>query len=188
MKIIFLDHDGVICLSDQFGTREKKGTKYLKKNPDLTFNNLPFNCRVDNFDKKAVKVLNSILEETEAEIVVSSDWKLHGSLEEIQDFYTEQGIIKKPIGFTTDLWRKGEQSTFSGESLEENRIREINNWLNEHQGITHWVAIDDLDMGEKFGEITGNSNGGLRNFVLTPKEREGIKQSGKKEKILSFLL
>jgi len=29
---------------------------------------------------------------------------------------------------------------------------------------------------------------GLKNFVLTPKSREGIKQSGIKEKILEFLL
>jgi hypothetical protein len=44
-----------------------------------------------------------------------------------------------------------------------------------------------LDLGEKFGPISGNSNGGLTNFVLTPKSTEGIKQCGIKEKIIKFL-
>ena len=71
--------------------------------------------------------------------------------------------------------------------LSEYRISEINMWLKEHPEITQWVAIDDLDLGEKFGPISGNSNGGLTNFVLTPKSSEGIKQSGIKEKIIKFL-
>jgi len=33
----------------------------------------------------------------------------------------------------------------------------------------------------------GSKNPGLTNFVLTPRSREGIKQSGIKEKILKFL-
>ena len=54
--------------------------------------------------------------------------------------------------------------------------------------IDHWVAVDDLPLGELYGPISGNFLGGLKNFVLTPKSSEGIKQSGIKEKILKFLL
>jgi hypothetical protein len=56
--------------------------------------------------------------------------------------------------------------------------------------VTHWVAIDDLNMGI---EIKDGDWGmmkrdwGLSNFVLTPKSIEGIKQSGIKEKIIHFL-
>ncbi len=52
------------------------------------------------------------------------------------------------------------------------------------------VSIDDLDMG-KTGTHEGTKfehDWGLDNFVLTPKDNEGIKQSGIKQKILSFLL
>ena len=52
--------------------------------------------------------------------------------------------------------------------------------------VTNWVAVDDMDLGEKFGAVSGNSNGGLSNFVIT-KEYIGIKQSGVKEKIIKFL-
>jgi hypothetical protein len=59
----------------------------------------------------------------------------------------------------------------------------------EHPEITHWVAIDDLDMGtldESWGQ-TRERKWGLSNFVKTPRASEGIKQLGKKESVLSFL-
>jgi hypothetical protein len=46
-----------------------------------------YSIRFDDFDTKSVKILNEILEETGAEIVVSSDWKLHATLEELGEYY-----------------------------------------------------------------------------------------------------
>ena len=94
MKILFLDHDGVICLSQQFGGRYKKQIKLRTKlSQDLM--SFPVEARFDNFDRKAIKVLNAILEETGAEIVVSSDWKNWATVEEMGEYYEQQGIIKK---------------------------------------------------------------------------------------------
>jgi hypothetical protein len=135
MKVLFLDHDGVICLSTQWGGRFKK--KGFDSNPET-----PLDIRMDNFDDKAVKVLNSIIEETGCEIVVSSDWKNWGNLEQMKAI----------------------------------RVIEIKKWLEDHPEVTHWVAVDDLDLSK------------LDNFVMTTKPyNEGIKQSGVKEKILKFL-
>ena len=56
-----------------------------------------------------------------------------------------------------------------------------------------WVAVDDLDMsieflGERFSSWDGSdTNPGLPNFVHTPRSYEGIKQSGVKDKVLSYL-
>jgi len=63
MKVIFLDHDGVICLSTEWGGRYKKREKanISHKQPNLE---MPLEYRFDNFNQKAVKVLNEILEET----------------------------------------------------------------------------------------------------------------------------
>ena len=85
MKVIFLDNDGVICLSNNWGSRSKKAQEYRAKNgieQRLSSSNrdLPVDCRLDNFDTKAIKVLNEILEKTGAEIVVSSDWRFHATL------------------------------------------------------------------------------------------------------------
>ena len=192
MKVIFLDNDGVICLANNWGGRSKKIQKYYKANPEWNkmYSTAPVDIRFDNFDKKAIKVLNSILEETGAEIVVSSDWKKHANLEELGDYYESQGIIKRPIAFTPSFIGCDKPEGFEwlrSLQYEQERSLEIAQYVKDHPEITHWVAVDDLNIGEKFGTISGNSNGGLTNFVLTPKESEGIKQHGKKEEILKFL-
>ena len=179
MKVIFLDHDGVVCTSLQWGTRLTKQRNWAKKHSSTLdeAKKLPIN-RMDNFDKKAVKILNEILDETGAEIVVSSDWKLHCSLEEMQELYTIYGVNKVPIGMTKDLasfdpytadlfiWKRW---------LERARMVEIRKYLEEHPEIEQWVSIDDLEMFE------------LVNFVHTPRSSEGIKQTGIKKLIIEKL-
>jgi len=153
MKILFLDHDGVICLSSEWGSRFKS-----KEGLDSIF---------DRFNQKALNVLNQIIEKTDCEIVISSDWRYHATLERMGDLYEMRGIKKKPIDYTVN-------SRIS--SLEEGRALEIKEWLEQHPEVTGWVAVDDLDMSPY-----------LSNFILTSRSYEGIKQSGIKEKIIKKL-
>lgn len=200
MKVLFLDNDGVICLSNNWGGRSKKWAKYRSENPNSSNDkkDAPVDVRFDNFDEKAVKVLNSILEETGTEIVVSSDWRFHANLEELGDYYESQGIIKRPISTTSrtedvnpELWKV---LRFRAD-LELERSIEILDWLQKHPEVTNWVAVDDLDMSVDFlskhfthKDSENDEKPGLTNFVHTPRSNEGIKQSGVKEKILKFLL
>jgi hypothetical protein len=187
MKVIFLDNDGVICLSNNWGGRYKKWAKYRSANPKSSpiFKEAPVEIRFDNFDQKAIKILNTIINETGAEIIVSSDWKLHATLEELGDYYEAQGIIKRPIAITPNLHE------FSPETndmfmwkrwLERKRILEIEKYLKKNPQITNWVVVDDLNMSPEF-----NGGYGLENFVLTSRSNEGIKQSGIKDKIVTKL-
>jgi len=196
MKVIFLDNDGVICLSNNWGSRNTKRRKAGLKF-SIPSSELPVDIRFDNFDKKSVRILNEILQETGAEIVVSSDWRFYASLEELGEYYISQGIIKKPIGVTgmfKDLFPKEWSMLRFRADLELERFMEIQNWLDTHPEVTNWVAVDDLDMSVKFlsprftASDGSGDNAGLTNFVLTPKVNEGIKQSGIKEKIIHFLL
>ena len=185
MKVIFLDHDGVICLSTEWGGRYKKRKKINSQK--LTTEEMPVEYRFDNFNQKAIKVLNQILEETGAEIVVSSDWKRWATVEEMGEYYESKGIIKKPIAFTPNLGQCTWYDNWAWSSewdLEMSRVIEIKQYLHDHPEITHWVSIDDLNMG-KNGESW--KDWGLDNFVLTPNGNEGIKQSGIKEKVIKFL-
>jgi hypothetical protein len=192
MKVIFLDHDGVICLSTEWGGRHKKQRKMGRK-LSQSIESLPVEARFDNFNKKAIDVLNEILEETNAEIVVSSDWKKWASVEEMGEYYESQGIKKKPIAFTKNLSECDVPQNFIWSrqwDLEQTRSLEIKQYLKDNSQITHWVAIDDLNMGipqthDAWGEMV--MEWGLTNFVLTPKSIEGIKQFGIKEKIINFL-
>ena len=195
MKVIFLDNDGVICLSNNWGGRSKKWAKYRSSNPESSksLSDAPVFVRFDDFDQKAVKILNEILEETKSEIVVSSDWRFHANLEELGEYYESQGISKKPIGVTKKLGECEVPQNFAWSrqwDLEQSRSLEIRQYLKDNPQITHWVAVDDLNMGipqyhESWGEM--DMDWGLTNFVLTPKSSEGIKQNGIKEKIIKFL-
>jgi hypothetical protein len=176
MKVIFLDNDGVICLSNNWGSRYKKKRKiYTEENSvDLRF---------DNFDPKAIKVLNRILSETGADIVVSSDWRLHANLEELGDYYEDQGISKRPIAVTPQLKDFDEDAAalFSWKGwLGRIRCLEIQHWLSKNS-VDSWVAVDDLNMSNKY------LNPGLDHFVLTSRSNEGIKQCGISNKIISIL-
>lgn len=95
MKVIFLDNDGVICLSGNWGSRSKKRQTYCKENGPTPDDKMPVYYRFDHFDKKAIDTLNEIILATDSEIVVSSDWRLYANLEELGDYYEQYGIIKK---------------------------------------------------------------------------------------------
>jgi hypothetical protein len=186
MKVIFLDNDGVICLDNNWGSRTKKWKKWLKTNPpSLLLSDAPVEYRFDNFDKKAVGVLNRILEATQAEIVVSSDWRLHASLEELGDYYIAQGISKRPIAFTPKL-SDFDPNTFSMFTwkwwYDKIRIIEIKEWLKDNE-VESWVSIDDLRLGKDH-----HPDNGLDYFVLMESPyNEGIKQSGKEQEIIKIL-
>jgi hypothetical protein len=194
MKVIFLDNDGVICLSNNWGSRFKKQNKWGQRKMSMSLNSIPIEYRFDNFDKKAVEILNEILTATNAEIVVSSDWRLHADLNELKEYYLSQGIAKGPIGMTNKNLADcdvPENFPWSREwDLEQCRSIEIQQYLKDNPEITHWVAVDDLNMGKVFKENTleFNRSWGLNNFVLTPSSTEGIKQSGIQAKILKYLL
>lgn len=183
-KIIFLDHDGVMCLASEWGGRFNKIRAWNKLHPDNQYvygneeTQMDVEYRFDDFNAKAVKVLNEILLATDAEIVTSSDWKYFCTVEEMQGLFKTFGVDKGPIEYTPKL----ETSDF--EALGENvrrgagaeRAMEIKKWLASNPQVTNWVAIDDIDMAPY-----------LTNFVHTTKVNEGIKQSGIKEKIIAFL-
>lgn len=192
-KIIFLDHDSVICLNHNWGTRSKKQKKWGKRKMPMHISLIPIEFRFDDFDKDAINILNEILKETDADIVISSDWRLFSTLEELGQYYELQGIIKKPIGFTKKLGEFDTPKDFQWiRHLESEQARhfEIKQYLTEHPDTTHWVAVDDLHMGvhvESSSYGSYDRDWGLENFVWTPNDWEGLKQNGIKEKILKFL-
>ena len=194
-----MDNDGVICLEDNFDSRTKKQREYARRNPSCNVKDSPVDIMFDNLDKKAVRVLNSIIEETGAHIVISSDWKLYETVENLGKYYLNQGIISTPIDHTPkfddiiDIQSLILLRPFF--TLEIERALEIKHWLDNHPEVTHWVAIDDMNMLEEnlknaYAKVDAPEipiSIDFPNFVHTPKIREGIKQSGVKEKIIKIL-
>jgi hypothetical protein len=156
MKKIYLytDIDYVLSLASE---RTKKQSKW---------------GYIHKFNNTAVKVLNSILEQTMADIIITSHWKNDFTLQQLQEIFVEwAGVCRPPIDVTPYV--KGATT----QKLQEYRAKEIL----EHVLINKpdsWVAIDDLDLRPW---IPNNY------FVHLSRSREGIKQSGKKEQIIKKL-
>ena len=127
-KIIFLDIDGV--LSPRWWNSDKQSDNY--------------GCL---FDAKAVANLAKIVEETEADIVISSSWKNIG-LVELQNMWRDRGLPGKIVDITPDymsdeLLLKEDSSNM--DYLYE-RGSEIQGWLLLHgDDVGRYVIIDDMD-------------------------------------------
>ena len=156
---IFLDIDGVLAMN--FEQNWLNQSKYYQK------------LNVYYLNKKAVKVFNGICAVVDPVIILSSDWKDHFSLADMNEFFEWNEITHKITDYTSTLWGVRFRSL---QELEECRAAEINLYVHEKE-ITNWVAIDDLDLSPWIPN----------NFVHTPRSNEGIKQSGVKDKILKIL-
>lgn len=159
-KTIFLDIDGVLSTHKEFMMVRRK---FQKKYDEANQLRIPY-----PFNPGCVKILNGILEETDAQIVLSSDWKHHWDLEELDKIFQFNEVIKSPIAVTGD-------HPISMGNLELNRINEIE-LFKQSNDVGQYVIIDDLNMD--FYKIN--------RFVKTI-DSEGLKQLSIKGKILKFL-
>lgn len=165
MKIIFLDIDGVLATNKQYNYNRKK---FRDKYPTAKNLNLPY-----PFDSKCVKVLNEILDVTNANIVLSSDWRNIWNLIELDEIFKFNNVKKSPIDVTST-----EVASFG--NLVMNRAYQIGKYITDNN-ISEYVVIDDLNIG-KYMAITNEEF----KFVLTD-DFEGIKKLGLKSKIINIL-
>jgi hypothetical protein len=133
-KIIFIDVDGPLA----WGTwRDGKVT---------------INTGIEDFQipypwvKEDCEALQKICDETNAELVVSSDWKKHFTFNQLKRIFWHYGITARLIDITThqDLWNK-----MSRPGLEHERALEVAKWAKDNK-ISNWIAIDDLDLYHTF--------------------------------------
>jgi hypothetical protein len=95
MKVIFLDIDGVLATNKEFATNR---TKFREKYLWAKELRVPY-----GWNKGCVEVFNEILDATNSEIVISSDWRFHWDLDELDKIFKVNGVKKSPIfGRTKD--------------------------------------------------------------------------------------
>ena len=165
-KVIFLDIDGVLATHKEF---MMSSSRFMSKNTWAKKLFVPY-----PFNKGCVEVFNQILKDTNADIVLSSDWKDHWNIDELDLIFKSNGVINSPI-FTTH----SKKYKFSS-NLEMDRYYQIMDWVNYNKPNS-WVVIDDLNMTSLF-----EGSGNLCNFFLT-KDSEGIKKTSLKNKIIQKL-
>lgn len=114
-KIIFLDVDGVL--------NSMKFDRWLQDHHMKQY------YGYELLDQNALLNLQDIVFVTGADIVLSSSWRLSKSCSE----WLRQQLLPYGLQFidkTVSLPR-------------EDRGKEINEWLNRHQNVTHFVILDD---------------------------------------------
>ena len=132
-KVIFLDIDGVLntALWHSLANRGKMKDKYGYK-----------------FDPKAVANLKKILDETGADIVISSSWKMFMGLSGLQAMWEERSLSGKVIDVTPNSVSDEMLLTANLDSIHMTNIRgsEIKEWLMLYgKDVSHYVILDDMN-------------------------------------------
>jgi len=130
-KIVFLDIDGVLNHHAFWDRYVEEHGKHVGMHHEL--------CPI------SMGHLNRLLDETGAEVVVSSTWRLGRSLEELQEVLEANGFTGEVVGKTMNsysnrrLWEKYHQL----------RGRQIMAYIREHleEGDRFVILDDDSDMG-----------------------------------------
>ena len=131
-KYLFLDIDGVLNHDEWFESHE--------------YRNNQANWKVSMFDPKCVERVNKILQDTWAELVVSSSWRSMSDLEEIfegvglpfkfhRTLYADQ--IYPDLDPIRDIWNDDERYW---------RGAEIKHFLDNHPCESYVILDDDCDM------------------------------------------
>jgi len=137
MKVVFLDIDGVLV--------PQHAKKYTNGSQERDQFGLLFNgyC-VDN--------LEWLCRESDAKVVISSTWRLdrmpdwtpEKGLRQMQQLFRHRCVDVDIIGVTPDVARLIDNGPLAGllwEAAE--RGHEIQDWLNAHSEVTHYVILDD---------------------------------------------
>lgn len=134
-KIIFIDIDGPLA----WGTWNDGKVTITGGVEDFT---IPYPWVKEDCD-----ALQKICEETNADLVVSSDWKKHFTFNQLKRIFWHYGITAgRLVDITThqDLWNK-----MSRTSIDHERALEVAKWARDNK-ISNWIAIDDLDLYHNF--------------------------------------
>jgi len=130
---IFLDIDGVLVIDE-----EETRLHYKFKKPF--------------FDINCVNALNEIIKEVNPDIIISSDWNLKLSIDDLNEIFKDFGVNGTITDVTESLWKKKFKKF---QDLEICRSEEIMNFVIENE-LTNWIAVDDLWLQPL-----------IRNFILT---------------------
>merc|ERR1719203_1618996 len=104
------------------------------------------NVRESDFAVAALGNLRSIVQQTGATIVLSSEWRRTEELRSSIGAVLRSHDIPPFRDYTPILHTKAEyQAVNPVVAWCERRAREIGKWLKEHPEVTAWVALDDLD-------------------------------------------
>ena len=155
-KIIFLDIDGVIqhpSTMKRFTVNHKSLVDRLSQELEIDYHQYnEFDIAAVYYDwhPQAISILQSIIYETDAYIVISSNWRNPVLPNKMKDLLKIHALDKYYLGDTpciTNIPNYQDKLT-----LYQSRVVEILTYLEEHPNITNYVVLDDLDLSQGLGD------------------------------------
>jgi hypothetical protein len=128
MRIIFLDIDGV-----------------------LNSENEPYEGKLWRLSESAILRVNTIIERTDARIVLTSDWRRYHGLQRCAEVLRAHGLSAEIVDATPNLENRRtvhEEDFDPTAYFERLRRSEIEAWMKSHD-IQTFVVIDDLAVFER---------------------------------------
>lgn len=176
MKVIFLDFDGVLNSQTSFIYENARRKRHKEQGVK---GRVP-----ETLSRECAATFQELLYQyPEVKIVVSSTWRTLFTLDELRAKLNEYNIDGSRI-----IDKTGQ--LFSG-----NRGHEIQNWLDQHPEVTHYIIIDDNDWGivqahppEKFVKTSWEFGGFQFGHLIeadkklqTPKKEKETKEEASSE-------
>ena len=127
MKVIFLDIDGVL-----------NHEAFYKERYEKVMDGEKLNHPYSEIDSKSVANLNSLIEETNAKIVISSTWR-HSGIDYCKDVLEFHGFKGEIIDITPNL--RGQGCLRGNEILQ--WIRDNHKLVGDYYNFTEYVILDD---------------------------------------------
>ena len=122
MSYLFLDIDGVLNSQLYYERLKAENNDVMPKGG------------VSDLDTRAMVFLNSFIEDTKVEVVISSTWRAHATIDELQVEFEERGFENEIKDFTPHV-----------NALGVVRGNEIRAWINENENSQYkqYVIFDD---------------------------------------------
>lgn len=130
-KILFLDIDGVLNTALWYGPKDNKA---------------PRDKWGYTFDPMSVANLKRIVDETGADIVISSSWKCIG-LSELQKMWKSRKLPGRIIDITPDIMTDEDMLDIDLDLIDPGKScgDEIKKWLSRQENqVSHYAIIDDM--------------------------------------------
>ncbi len=172
MKVIFLDIDGVLNCENAYRSGECKYTEWVNHHGDKDHH--------QSFCSWSKELLNKLIDETDAKIVISSTWRSSG-IEFMKSVWELEGMHGEIIGITPNF--RGEVDGYTiprgceiEKWLRDNGFSHIN-WDKDTQqeyinktGIENYIIIDDD------GDMLYGQRNHFVHVLPSPRNKDGFNQ------------
>jgi hypothetical protein len=172
MKVIFLDIDGVLNCENAYRSGECKYTEWINHRGDKDHH--------QSFCSWSKELLNKLIDETDAKIVISSTWRSSG-IEFMKSVWELEGMRGEIIGITPNF--RGEVDGYTiprgceiEKWLRDNGFSHIN-WDKDTQqeyinktGIENYIIIDDD------GDMLYGQRNHFVHVLPSPRNKDGFNQ------------